>query len=80
MKHNVFICHKNCIHIYNQTPLFERVHLMTNISASAACIQQTVCPTTHATVVKHSFGSQSLWQSYGVFCCVSVCSIAAAVS
>ena len=20
MKHNVFICHKNCIHIYSQTP------------------------------------------------------------
>ena len=32
MKHNVFIRHKGYIHIYNQTPTFVRVHLMTYIS------------------------------------------------
>ena len=40
MKHNVFIRHKNYIHIYNQTSTFVRVHLMTYISASAACMRQ----------------------------------------
>ena len=73
MKHNVFICHKNCIHIYNQTPLFERVHLMTNISASAACIQQTVCPTTHChrsqALLRLSVAVAVLWC---VLLCVSV--------
>ena len=47
MKHNVFICHKYSIHIYNQTPTFVRVHLTTYISASAACMRHTVCPTAH---------------------------------
>ena len=45
MKHKVSICHQNCIHIYNQTPVFERVGLMTFCSASSACMQHTVCPT-----------------------------------
>ena len=70
MKHNVFICHKNCIHIYSQTPLFVRVHLMTYISASAACIQQTVCPTTHC------YCSQALLRlsvAVAVLWCVLLC-------
>ena len=47
MKHNVFIRHKNYIHIYNQTPTFVRVNLMTYISACAACMRHTVCLTSH---------------------------------
>ena len=44
MKHNVFIRHRNYIHIYNQTAKFVRVHLMTYISASAACMRHTYIP------------------------------------
>ena len=40
-------CHKSYIHIYNQMPTFVRVHLMTYISASAACMRHTVCLTSH---------------------------------
>ena len=82
MKHNVFICHKNCIHIYNQTPLLERVHLMTNISASAACILQIVCPTTHCccsqALLRLSVAAAVLWRillcvsEFNCCCCVVV--------
>ena len=82
MKHNAFILHKSYIHIYNQTPTFMRVHLMTYISASAACMRHTVCLTSHCyysqALLRLSVAVVVLWCvllcvcAFNCCCCVMV--------
>ena len=47
MQYKVSICHENCIHIYHQTPVLERVRLMTFWLARSTCMPHTVCSTIH---------------------------------
>ena len=64
-------------YIYNQTATFVRVHLMTYISASAACMRHTVCLTSHCycdqALLRLSIAVVVLWCVLPCVCVFNCC-------